>query len=1781
MQTNPFEITPIRPASGKKFIDRDEAREARAASMNIQRLVKSAEKGDFVETEKLLAQIGLDNEAWIANPELAAALDLALKNAYAKDDRQAIDNLEKVYFRGDPPSRDFIVSDLRRVLEQDGQLFGLNLDAEPFTAEEVRKLDGAGDAYRRLSTLINLPLENILDYALQRFDGRALDYLKTRIEKYRGLSVEGDGVQGDASTYRKGLFRDSIFASMIGSPELAIFRSARRYPEAVKTHMPAILGFESGIEEFNSHNRPNDTPHGYQELHKAYEGAEAEILRRTRGIRLEPAVLRHRAINLAADWVARASGFNRPDRSPTSSYSQGFPVAFAWARLGEDVQRQMLGMHRKVKDVTFSGIDRFVGKSADSRRPDLRRRLDYLKFEESLVNGIDKWIDVYSEEANDEVPVARHLSLDGAAAELLFEAEGKRDSAVKRGMYAKIMARGLGLEYVPGSPPTGNLYSTDYFLQKVKEGVAKALEDEDVVSSLANSEMLFFAIKELKGDATAKRLRANKDNPSQPVSSLLDADVLVLKSLMDSELEQLKWEFKAKTAALKPGDKDGLSKARLEHKMRVEGLKTKPREFLRASLAERRLKTQREFDRGKSLAQKALDLHWTFARRGDWTSGSVDWINRAGFGNISRCHRLLTEGEDPEKVNAYALACELFGRADFSPAFLETWNNIAKLLDVRVVYSERAENRELFGHSDNPHQALGIYLRKMYPTLLRNGLMSELKSIVEASGVAVDPEDGEFLEAVKDRTISDFAYGVARCYGDVGDLLAKYAEFKKFLGYDPIRRFPAAQEAVIGEFRKMLSHANDDGCSVLERIAQMNLDARNYPEEVQKGYAELVKSPGGPNKYEMKLSAFEDKTGCPPVWQEQPLKGSVVKKYFELVWMDKIGSLKELIKISGIEPGILAEDADSWRTFAEVSEADKMRDTVGRVAELCQVDREKVTETMRRGIKMATGRLLSSGRYATLLEYARKEKIYPESDELREAFLRQLEAGEPSEALIELLMRSNAKLDMGLEELDKFRIDSPFMAAMVHKLCLPKDKAMREQALRRLGGRGGWMGVVPRLMELKGPSLRAEFCPWRTGLDPLVSALGPEAFRSPARQQGLVEFVEKFGMINVPRLASVTLDLVEMRSLLEQGYKPAEARTSLRPGTAALLAQFARVHKVDLNLDRISKPQDIENIFGILKGCMERLKLSILDDFLPEGLESSPLDMDLFNAIVPAGKTWGHPEDRQKLIASWRNTVAANAGRVGGVRVSVPREYGLAVVDRTYAIKPHPAAMSFDDWLKSLNEGAGDQAVTDAILALEKKLKEAMNWPDAVNFLEPLRLGLQSADSIRVGAFEPNEFFKPLHERAAREVEKLEKELGALAETPENERKRKGLTLNLQKAQAKRDMALALRQNLDISALLDMHARSAQEAGDAAVAKRFSDLAAACTDESRKAYAYPQALLEVLAANFGDKMLQEAREESYMLMTRLMTLESPGHARAARESEAVSRAGDSSASVRAWSAWFKEELIQHFASDVGAHQNIRGIPFCKTAKKTIDKMLGLGNVPDEVRLSLFTEKESAKRAKHPLAQVGVKADGIEKSIQDLRRSRAEAVAESLQKSVTGGPEVVFSPCHGLGRIMAGDIGDACYSSYRDELALGQFPDIDSILISNKAENRSEARLLGSILLIRAKTQDGRSCLTLRALNPIDSVVQRELDAESLVEAIIDYAVKLAKASGVDQVNLCLGRAATGSGSNRTPVYDAMKKLATEKHWSISQKLQVTSETSFKYEVWDTDSEQVFRVWSRP
>ena len=88
--------------------------------------------------------------------------------------------------------------------------------------------------------------------------------------------------------------------------------------------------------------------------------------------------------------------------------------------------------------------------------------------------------------------------------------------------------------------------------------------------------------------------------------------------------------------------------------------KRSPYELL-IDLQERQSIVNKRYEKRKSLAQKALDLHFAFNHEGD-NSGSkplgglVDWINYAPLGTINRSHRLLKQGVSDEQIATRALA---------------------------------------------------------------------------------------------------------------------------------------------------------------------------------------------------------------------------------------------------------------------------------------------------------------------------------------------------------------------------------------------------------------------------------------------------------------------------------------------------------------------------------------------------------------------------------------------------------------------------------------------------------------------------------------------------------------------------------------------------------------------------------------------------------------------------------------------------------------------------------------------------------------------------------------------------------------------------------------------------------------------------------------------------------------------------------------------------------------------------------------------------------------------
>lgn len=90
-------------------------------------------------------------------------------------------------------------------------------------------------------------------------------------------------------------------------------------------------------------------------------------------------------------------------------------------------------------------------------------------------------------------------------------------------------------------------------------------------------------------------------------------------------------------------------------------LKVRTPEELLADLEQRQSVVNGRFEKRKSLAQKALDLHFKINHTGgDYNSkpvgGIVDWINYAPLGTIKRSHKMMRQGVQDESVVEYALA---------------------------------------------------------------------------------------------------------------------------------------------------------------------------------------------------------------------------------------------------------------------------------------------------------------------------------------------------------------------------------------------------------------------------------------------------------------------------------------------------------------------------------------------------------------------------------------------------------------------------------------------------------------------------------------------------------------------------------------------------------------------------------------------------------------------------------------------------------------------------------------------------------------------------------------------------------------------------------------------------------------------------------------------------------------------------------------------------------------------------------------------------------------------
>ncbi|MBP7134006.1 hypothetical protein KBA73_02205, partial [Patescibacteria group bacterium] len=132
---------------------------------------------------------------------------------------------------------------------------------------------------------------------------------------------------------------------------------------------------------------------------------------------------------------------------------------------------------------------------------------------------------------------------------------------------------------------------------------------------------------------------------------------------------------------------------------------------------------------------------------------------------------------------------------------------------------------------------------------------------------------------------------------------------------------------------------------------------------------------------------------------------------------------------------------------------------------------------------------------------------------------------------------------------------------------------------------------------------------------------------------------------------------------------------------------------------------------------------------------------------------------------------------------------------------------------------------------------------------------------------------------------------------------------------------------------------------------------------------------------------------------------------------------------------------------------------------------------------------------------------------------------------------------------------------------------------------SHSEIIGSTLLIEAKTESGKRVLVIRALNPTESVIH-EVNAKSVVETMIAYVTKLAEKQGegdgepIEEIRLCMD-ACGGHSTNRQAIADAEHALWTEHAYALPEEALVsTEETNFNtYPIWQREQTRI--VWSRP
>jgi hypothetical protein len=633
---------------------------------------------------------------------------------------------------------------------------------------KIEKFKNTKDSLERLQLLSNMSAseaaQSIREFGLT--DG-AYHYLSQRLDFYqkliRGEAVkryrtqEWDSKKGECvdvvredpidpsiaspETIRLGLLRDTLFAGMIGTPEMGIFKISKRQCEERKiptTHFPLVKGYHSGIFE-------GQIGWAYPFLRKTFERARTVVQNQVKDQKTDEQETEHRAVMLASRWLTESMNYNPSGRGPESPYVSGNDEAIAWSRLGEQVKKQLRGMRQKIQSVDLHNIERFIGKS-----------------------GVDK-----------------------------YDPERKR------------------------------LFGQIKFLKESYE--------QDKKQEFTSRENQFAAEKQTRWQEREIERLTQKLEKSR-------------KEIAEAELPEEEAFLQLESAEAKYNEK--VARIRQEVVERVSYFQNRTTEQLLGDLEERQKLVETRHEKRKSLAQKALDLHFRFnhgrrVRRGEYEerpyAGVIDWINNAPFGTIKRVHRALQKGVSEQTAMMLALA-EIHGgkekgisRADLDVAAFA--RNLAKAGHGYQV----AENFEKFdGISPDEHKPVVM-------ELIKAGTGAQVvENLEKFSGITPQDHHDIVYECISNNSgyqvaqrfekftgiNSDEHLNIAHALSEAGAGAAVIDNFEKFSGIP------------VGEHRRIVPEAIKGGGSY--QVIQNLEKFRGISEKDHRDIVlEIIKSGGG------------------------------------------------------------------------------------------------------------------------------------------------------------------------------------------------------------------------------------------------------------------------------------------------------------------------------------------------------------------------------------------------------------------------------------------------------------------------------------------------------------------------------------------------------------------------------------------------------------------------------------------------------------------------------------------------------------------------------------------------------------------------------------------------------------------------------------------------------------------------------------------------------------------------------------------------------------------------